>query len=160
MTMKVGIISDTHGKIHHRVFRYFNDVELILHAGDIGNDEIIPALEVMAPVKAITGNTDFHPLTAKYKAKEIFELSGKKIYLTHRVIEFGKFVPSVMDDIQIHDPDIVIFGHTHEQYAGEVEKRLFFNPGGAGQKRAGKRLAVGILEITNGNVDHSTFYLD
>lgn len=160
MIMKVGVISDTHGQIHPGVFEYFNDVELILHAGDIGNENILTDLETLAPVKAVTGNTDRFPVTEKIRGKEIFDLAGKTTYLTHRVIECGTIIPSVMNDIEAVNPDIVIFGHTHEQHARVIGKKLFFNPGGGGQKRPGKRLGIGILEIRNGKVDHSIYYLD
>ena len=75
-------------------------------------------------------------------------------------MEGGRFIPSAMSDIQTVTPDIVIFGHTHEQHAGIIDKRLFFNPGGGGKKRPGKKLSVGILEIRNGRIDHSIHYLD
>lgn len=158
--MKAGVISDTHGKIHPHVFEYFNGVDLIIHAGDIGNMEILSDLEALAPVKAVSGNTDSFPVTERCRAKEIFNLGGKKTYLTHRVIECGRVIPSVMNDIRAVTPDIVIFGHTHEHHVSMIEKSFFFNPGGGGQKRPGKKLSVGILDISNGNIDHSIYYLD
>ena len=158
--MKVGVISDTHGQIHPHVFDHFNDVELILHAGDVGNETILTELGTLAPVTAVSGNTDSFPITEKCKTKEIFELAGKKTYLTHRVIECGILIPSIMNDINSVNPDIVIFGHTHEQHIKMIDNKLFFNPGGGGQKRRGKRLAVGILEISHKNINHSLYYLD
>ncbi|MDH3974532.1 MAG: metallophosphatase family protein [Deltaproteobacteria bacterium] len=158
--MKVGVISDTHGQIHPHVFDYFNEVELILHAGDVGNEGILSDLETLAPVKAVLGNTDSFPLTEKCREKEILILGDKKTYLTHKVIEFGRLLPSVMNDIDSINPDIVVFGHTHEQHVKVRGNTLFFNPGGGGQKRPGKKLAVGILEIRNGDIDHSIHYLD
>ena len=158
--MKVGVISDTHGQIHPGVFDHFYDVELILHAGDVGGESILSDLGTLAPVKAVSGNTDTFPVTEKCRSREVFDLGGKKTYLTHRVIECGIIIPSVLNDINSVNPDIVVFGHTHEQHVRLIDNKLFFNPGGGGQKRQGKRLAVGILEISFNNVNHSLYYLD
>ena len=56
--MRLGIISDTHGKLRSQVFDVFADVDHIIHAGDIGSPDLIAALEVIAPVTAVYGNTD------------------------------------------------------------------------------------------------------
>ncbi|MDA2932062.1 metallophosphoesterase family protein [Nitrospinae bacterium AH-259-F20] len=59
--MKIGVISDTHGFCHPRVFQLFEGAELILHAGDIGDETIITDLEAIAPVTAVFGNIDRPP---------------------------------------------------------------------------------------------------
>ena len=56
--MRIGVISDTHGKLRSTVFDAFEGVDLILHAGDIGGLDIITELEAIAPVQAVHGNTD------------------------------------------------------------------------------------------------------
>ena len=48
--MKIGIISDTHGLLHADVFKQFNDVDQIWHAGDMGDVKIISDLQTIAPV--------------------------------------------------------------------------------------------------------------
>ena len=54
----VGLISDTHGLLRPRVHEALAGVELILHAGDVGGDEILDELSLIAPVLAVFGNTD------------------------------------------------------------------------------------------------------
>jgi len=162
--MKIGVISDTHGSINPAAFDFFNDVDLILHAGDIGNSDIITELEAFAPVTAVLGNTDGFPFTGRYPEREIIYIKGKKIYLTHAVINGNRQIPSVIKDIENNAPDIVIFGHTHRQHAFKKKGIFFFNPGSAGPVRAGTRPGVGILTIDDSieglGVEHEIFYLD
>ena len=158
--MKIGVISDTHGFINPAAFDYFNDVELILHAGDIGNPDIITELEAFAPVTAVLGNTDGFSFTGRYPESEIIYIKGKKVYLTHAVINGNRQIPSVMEDISSHAPDIVIFGHTHMQHAYEKKGIFFFNPGSAGPVREGTRPGVGVLTIEDTGLSHEIFYLD
>ncbi|MGH7505824.1 MAG: metallophosphoesterase family protein, partial [Longimicrobiales bacterium] len=55
--MRIGVISDTHGMLRPAVLDHFSDVSHILHAGDIGDPDILIALEAVAPVTAVWGNT-------------------------------------------------------------------------------------------------------
>ena len=158
--MKIGIISDTHGLIHPQVFKYLEGSELILHAGDVGNENILLELESIAPVKAVYGNTDSFPITNRCKSTEVFEAGGKKIYLSHVVMMGNQIIPNIIEEIKSVAPHIVIFGHTHDQYAKTIDNILFFNPGSGGQKRPGKRLAVGNIYLKNGTINHQTYYLD
>ena len=54
----IGVIADTHGHLDSRVQRVFSDVEMILHAGDIGSLSVVQQLERIAPVVAVRGNMD------------------------------------------------------------------------------------------------------
>jgi putative phosphoesterase len=158
--MKIGVISDTHGFINPAAFDYFKDVELILHAGDIGTPDIITDLEAFAPVTAVLGNTDGFAFAGRYPEREIIYIKGKQVYLTHAVINGNRQIPSVMEDISNHAPDIVIFGHTHMQHAYEKKGIFFFNPGSAGPVREGTRPGVGVLTIADTGLSHEIFYLD
>ena len=119
----VGIISDTHGHLRPEVAEAFAGVDLIIHAGDIGNHEVLEALRAIAPVHAVRGNMDggwAHDLPAT----EVVDIGGVLIYVLH--------------DAYLLDLDpaaagfvAVINGHTHK---AAIEKRqgvLFLNPGSA-----------------------------
>ena len=56
--MRIGILSDTHGYFHPAIPDYLSDVDLILHAGDIGTTDILDQLEALAPTRAVWGNID------------------------------------------------------------------------------------------------------
>ena len=55
---KIGIISDTHGLVSQRVVKSFKDVDLIVHAGDIGTHEVLETLQATARVYPVRGNVD------------------------------------------------------------------------------------------------------
>ena len=81
--MKVGLISDTHGQLRSQVFDHFDGVDLILHAGDIGNAGIITELEAIAPVRAVHGNTDSYAIAAAYGEQVALTLEGSNLVLLH-----------------------------------------------------------------------------
>ena len=47
--MKIGVIADTHSKMRPEALEVLKGSDLILHAGDVGRDEVLEALEAMAP---------------------------------------------------------------------------------------------------------------
>ena len=81
-SMKIGVISDTHGWLDPKLFRLFAGVEHILHAGDIGSDGIAVGLEAVAPVTAVLGNTDSSPI---FRLTEVVALAGRK-FLVHHIV--------------------------------------------------------------------------
>lgn len=119
----VGVISDTHGYLRPEVAEAFAGVDLIIHAGDIGNHEVLDALGAIAPVHAVRGNMDggwAHGLPAT----EVVEIGEVLIYVLHDAYHLN-LDPAVAGFVA------VINGHTHR---AAVEKRkgvLFLNPGSA-----------------------------
>ena len=61
----IGVISDTHGRISSGVPKAFKDVDLIIHAGDIGDEKVLDKLSKIAPVVAVRGNMDFGKWTGQ-----------------------------------------------------------------------------------------------
>jgi len=119
----VGIISDTHGHLRPEVAEAFAGVDLIIHAGDIGNNEVLEALRSIAPVHAVRGNMDggwAHDLPVT----EVVEVGEVLIYVLHDAYLLN-LDPAAAGFVA------VINGHTHR---AAVEKRkgvLFLNPGSA-----------------------------
>src|SRR5882762_2083794 len=81
--MVVGIISDTHGLLRTEALELLRGSEHIIHAGDIGSPEIVPALEKIAPVTAIRGNVDKQAWARRFAEIEIVELAGVHVYIIH-----------------------------------------------------------------------------
>ena len=148
--MKIGLISDTHGRLAPEVFEIFNDVELILHAGDIGNEQIIIELSAIAPVKAVYGNSDHFPLVSHYKRIDFFKLGKFCACLTHIVSSPKSFAFQLfkMDKCV----DFVVYGHTHRAEQSRFKDILFVNPGSASLPRYGKRKSVALMEISDDNI--------
>ncbi len=147
--MRLGIISDTHGKLPAAVFDVFAEVDHILHAGDIGGLELLTELEAAAPVTAVFGNTDGFDVRAKYPQVATCELDGFIVVVTHGD-QFGSPTPARLRDA-FPEAEIIVYGHTHEAHLELVDKTVtVMNPGSAGVARFGVPPTVGIMELEPG----------
>ena len=81
--MKIGILSDTHGYLNNRVHALLNGVDEIIHAGDIGNDDILIELETIAPVTAVRGNMDRSGRIATYRDWLSTSFDGSRFFVVH-----------------------------------------------------------------------------
>lgn len=130
-THVVGLISDTHGLLRPSVHEALAGVELILHAGDVGGDDVLLELEQIAPVRAVYGNTDppGHPrLTG-----EIDEtIAGVRVHVSHGH-ELGAPTPDKL--LARYVADVLVYGHTHKPLVVQVSDRWVVNPGAAGPRR-------------------------
>lgn len=145
----IGVISDTHGLLRPEVFETFSEVDWILHAGDVGEEEILKDLASLAPVEAVYGNTDRFPLLEKLPEKRILELEGFRIFLTH----IGGDPDEMKNRFpEIRESDAVIFGHSHHPSRHREGKTLFFNPGSAGPRRFRLPVTVGLLTLAEGTM--------
>jgi putative phosphoesterase len=135
---RVGVLSDTHGLLRPEVLKQLQGVDLIIHAGDIGSETIIPELETIAPVYAVRGNVDNGAWAYKFPLSNALEVEQVFIYVYH-----GHLEPDV-------DPrknfQVVISGHTHEPLLEQQGDILYLNPGSAGHKRFS--LPVSMAELT------------
>ena len=143
--MRVGVIADTHGKVLPSVFTAFDGVSLILHAGDIGGEQVIMELETMARVIAVRGNTDRELAPPRFPDTRQLTLEGVTIFLCHEPFRAASLSPM---------PDVVIHGHTHQARQDITAHTLWFNPGSASKVRFGRdALSVGILLLQDGRVE-------
>ena len=151
--MKIGVISDTHGYLNPEVLRLFDGVERILHAGDIGNEEVLQRLRTVAPVTAVRGNNDKTGTVSHYPQEERVEVGGKLLLLTHQAT-----LPKGPDDPSLaayRGMDAVVSGHSHiarQELLGGV---LFLNPGAAGKPRFRLTPSVAILTMADGVIAFS-----
>jgi len=126
-------------------------VELILHAGDVGGPEILDELRLIAPVRAVFGNTD--PPGAPYLSESIdVEIGGVRIHVSHGD-EVGSPNPERL--AARYDSAVVVYGHTHRQTVTHLNGQLFVNPGAAGPRRFKLSASIGILTITQGKSEVS-----
>src|ERR1700678_308750 len=81
----LGVISDTHGLLRPEAFEALRRSDRILHAGDVGNPDILEALSQIAPVTAVRGNVDNEPWARGLPATEVVEVAGVPIYMLHNL---------------------------------------------------------------------------
>jgi uncharacterized protein len=145
----IGLISDTHGLVRAQVHSALAGVELILHAGDVGGDEILDELALIAPVVAVYGNTDV-PGSPRLSAAIERTIGGVRIHVSHGH-EVGSPTPARL--LERYAADVIVYGHTHRQLVSRVGERLVINPGAAGAKRFKLEPSVAKLTISNGHAD-------
>jgi len=140
--VKLGIISDTHGFLDPRVAKIFQGVDHILHAGDVGPQEVLLQLQAVAPVTAVLGNTD---MFIDLKLMEMARLGGRK-FLIHHIVDPLELSATLKMEIRESKPDAVIFGHTHKRFFGQQNGTLFLNPGYAGRPKPNQERTVAIID--------------
>lgn len=147
--MKIGVISDTHNYFDPRIVDLLAGVEHLLHAGDIGLPRILLELEQIAPVTAVSGNTD--DAGFRYREIEVVQLSGLK-FLVHHIVNPHHLSDPLSARISRERPEVVVFGHTHKPFCERIDGTLFFNPGYAGKSRFGMPRTVAILHCEQGQI--------
>jgi putative phosphoesterase len=145
----VGLISDTHGLLRPGVHEALTGVELILHSGDVGGSGILDELRLIAPVRAVFGNTD--PMDEPELAEElVIAIDGLRVHVSHGH-EVGSPTPAKL--AVRYDADVIVFGHTHRPLVSRVGTQLFVNPGAAGPQRFNLTPSVGRLTIVGGKAE-------
>src|SRR3974390_301322 len=81
----IGLISDTHGLLRPEALRALEGVDLIVHAGDVGDPQILESLKTLAPVFAGRGNSDHEPWARDWPEAEVVETERATIYVLHDV---------------------------------------------------------------------------
>jgi putative phosphoesterase len=143
--MRLGVISDTHGRLRAEVFTHFDGVDRILHAGDIGDPDILIELAAIAPVTAVSGNVDGSAFAANVPEVARLEAEGRRIVVVHGH-RLGSPTPELLR--QAHpEADIVVFGHTHVPAVRWIDDRLFLNPGAAGPARFRLKPSIALLRL-------------
>ena len=144
--MIIGVISDTHGLLRPEAMAALRGSQHIIHAGDIGNPQILGRLSEIAPVTAVRGNIDHGAWTQKIPATNVLEIGELSIYVLHSLQELdlkpeaAKFAA-------------VIYGHSHVPKQELTNGVLYFNPGSAGPRRFKLPVSVGRLTVEDGKIE-------
>lgn len=147
--LRVGLISDTHGRLPAAVFTRFDGVSHIVHAGDVGPRKILTDLETIAPVTAVWGNTDGFEIRSALPESAQVEIGGVTITVVHGH-QVGSPRPLLLHPVY-PEGTVVVFGHSHRALVERVGDRLFVNPGSAGQPRFGLGASIALLRIAGGS---------
>ncbi len=148
--MRVVILSDTHGVIHPRAIEHLRGADHILHAGDLGDADVLERLRAIAAVTAVRGNVDHWPGAESLPSEVDLRLGGIAVHMTHIGRPEGEWASSLDSRKAPARPHLVVCGHTHSPKRSEVGAYLFLNPGSAGRKRFGLPLSLALLEARDG----------
>lgn len=146
--VRIGLISDTHGAVPKEALRALAGVERILHAGDVGRAGVLAALEHVAPVTAVRGNTDRDPDVAeRLPSFSVTDVAGVRFALTH-----VRDRSLTVDDARRRGCDVYVFGHTHTPQVRVDDGLWVLNPGSPSRPRGGHGHSVAVVEVSDGVV--------
>jgi uncharacterized protein len=127
--LRIGLISDTHGLLRPEAVRFLLGCDHIVHAGDIGSEEVLGELARIARVTAVRGNNDTGRWAAALPETQALRLGGISMFALHD-----------LKDLKIHPPpegtQVVICGHSHKAQVLRLPSGpVAVNPGSAGPRR-------------------------
>lgn len=134
---RIGVLSDTHGKLREEVVEILQECDVILHAGDINTLQVIESLREIAPLYAVRGNAD------KEWAEELpqtlsEEICGLQVFMVHN----KKEIPEALAEY-----DLVVYGHSHKYEERREENRFYLNPGSCGPRRFSQPVTMAVVEV-------------
>jgi len=141
----VGVISDTHGLLLPAAVKALHGVDLIIHAGDIGNTGVMDELKSIAPVVAVRGNMDMSEDLRELPETEAIQVGDVLLYIIHDIQNLD-IAPSEANF------NAVIFGHLHYPSVTELNGVLFVNPGSAAQPRQNSSATMALLHIRGNSI--------
>jgi uncharacterized protein len=147
-----GVISDTHGLLRPQALEALSGAELIIHAGDIGNQEVLQELHRLAPTYAVRGNMDYHPWASGLPRSRIVAAGNVFLYVVHELtaLDFDPAAAGLR---------AVIFGHSHSPAMEEKNGVLYLNPGSAGPRRFRLPVTLARLLITDDTLQPELVHL-
>jgi len=185
-TLRIGVLADTHipyslPRLPEQVFVIFDQVDLILHAGDLDEEKVLTELSHIAPTLAVRGNLHlrYGTLSSPHLPKTIhLNFYGHRLVLIHgrpwlvigfldrvRAYLFRRTNEELNRDLiagyrrAFPTADVVVFGHSHRACAQRVDRTLFFNPGAVCRTRRESNSSVGLLTIKPTGVEAEIIHL-
>ena len=156
--MRILVLSDTHIPITaqdlpEQIYKEIDSVDMIIHAGDFIDLDVLEKLKSLKETKAVCGNMDPKEIRVTLNAKEIFSVGKFKIGLMHGYGAPSEIMATVRKEFD--KVDVLIFGHSHA--ATNIKKNgvLYFNPGSPTDKIFASKNTYGILEITDKGIEGS-----
>lgn len=150
---RVGIISDTHGLLRPEAAAFLRGSDFIVHAGDIGDADILKELNALAPVTAVRGNNDKGPWAKAIAESQVLQVGNVFICVIHDVADLD------LDPIAAGF-QVVVSGHSHKPAVQTRNGVLYVNPGSAGPRRFRLPIAVAALDIAGVSIKAKVVELD
>ena len=140
MTIKIGVLSDTHGLLRPAVLEVLRSCDCILHGGDVNKPEILDTLRSIAPLYVVRGNNDREWAEGLPQSLTV-TLGGVPFFMVHN----KKDVPADLGDARV-----VVFGHPHKYLEQQRDGRLWLNPGSCGRRRFDQEITMAAVTVDDG----------
>lgn len=153
--IRIGVVSDTHlesrsAHLPKALVEGLKDVQMILVAGDIGDESVLAALKHLCKdVRAVWGNMDTESLRSRLPDRQLIKAGRHTIGLTHGRGNPAHLIDTVHKVFQGDTVDVVVFGHSHSPVNERHHGILFFNPGSPTDKIFAPYNSFGILEVND-----------
>jgi putative phosphoesterase len=171
----IGLISDTHMPLRRRSLppnlgHVLGGVDLLLHAGDVGELWVLDQLSEIAPVIAVHGNDDTEDAQRELPYQQIITIAGQRILLWH------SHFPGWVEEMESRKDDtlrpklqrsierakragakIVVFGHWHIPLLYQSDGVIVVNPGALASGNEFTRMlrnTVALLFIEQSSATH------
>lgn len=135
---RISLISDTHGLLRPEAIQALAGADLIIHAGDVGNPDILRQLDPIAKVVAVRGNVDRGEWANELPVTRLIEFDGLKIYVIHDIKHMDMNPAAAGINLVVH-------GHSHHPLERRENGIIYINPGSAGPRRF--KLPIGMAVI-------------
>jgi len=139
------LISDTHGLLRPEATAFLAGCAHIVHAGDVGNRDILDKLAAIAPLSAVRGNNDTDVWAADLMPTILLTVGPVRIYAIHDLAQLD--IDPCTAGIRV-----VVSGHSHNPKVREEGGVLYVNPGSAGPRRFKLPVSIGELLIDGNSV--------
>lgn len=137
---RIGVLSDTHGKLREEVVEILRGCDVILHAGDINTPKVMESLREIAPLYIVRGNAD-KEWAEGLPESLTEEICGLRVFMVHN----KKYLPK-----EIGNFDLMVFGHSHKYEERREGNCLFLNPGSCGPRRFSQPVTMAVVEVEEG----------
>jgi putative phosphoesterase len=163
---RIGVLSDTHflGSRKSRpldpVFDLFRraKVDLILHAGDVGQSSTLDDLAAIAPVEAVRGNADPVELIDALPDRVWIAAGRHTLLLLHG--HHGKTALTTARAAASPGIDLIVFGHSHKPLIEQQENTILFNPGSPTERRWNPHFGVGLITVSEEKIEPELILFD
>ena len=132
--VRIGLLSDTHSYIDDSMLKFFESVDEIWHAGDIGNMEVLEKIRQVKNVRTVYGNIDNQTIRMEMPQFQVFTVEQVKVVMTHIGGYPGNYAPGIIKMILEHQPKLFVAGHSHilKVIYDKKYNFLHMNPGASG----------------------------
>lgn len=148
-TLRVSLLSDTHGFLHPEIPALVTGSDEIWHLGDIGDPGILDDLADIARLRAVYGNADGQEVRDRSSASLRFRAADLDVLMIHDAGLPGSGYNAAVRSLiaQAGRPDVLACGHTHiTRVERDEQGTLYVNPGACG--RSGPQRVKTILRFT------------